>query len=138
MLKLGADFFALFKLPYAALEHGRGILFEGGDYAGMVFILLTLIIGGTMAYAAGRAIASTWRPVRQALVYMLPLTAMVRFLHYALYGEELLSAQYFAGTFLLLSLFALWGYRVTRRNQMVRQYPWAFTRSGLLGWRDAG
>ena len=138
MLKLGEDFFALFRLPYAAMEYGRGLLFEGGDYAGMVFILLTLILGGTMAYAAGRAIAATWRPVTQALVYMLPLTAMVRFLHFALYGEELLSVQYFVVTLLLLSIFALLGYRVTRVSQMVRQYPWAFTRAGLFGWKDAG
>lgn len=136
MLKLGEAFFALFRLPYAALEHGRGILFEGGDYAGMVFILLTLILGGTMAYAAGRAIASIWRPLQQVLVYMLPLSAMIRFLHYALYGEELLSVQHFIVTFILLSLFAFWGYRVKRCNQMVRQYPWAFVRSGLLGWKD--
>src|SRR3954447_11977020 len=56
------------------------------------FLLLTCVIGGAAAYATGRAIALTWRPFWQALAYMIPLTAAVRFLHYALFGEDILAA----------------------------------------------
>ena len=27
-------------------------------------------------------------------------------------------------------------WRATRAHQMVRQYPWLYVRSGLLGWRE--
>ena len=137
MQALGSFLFNLFLIPWQIIENGRGILFEGGDYAGMVFLVLTLVLGGSMAFASGRAIALTWRPFIQVPVYMLPLTAMIRFLHYALFDETLLSLFYFAVTFLILGLFALWGYQVTRAGQMVRQYPWAFARAGRFGWRNS-
>ena len=137
MLKLGSAIFDLFAVPYRLLETGRGWLFEGGDYAGMVFIVLTLLLGGAMAYASGRAIALTWRPLLQVAVYMLPLAAMIRFLHFALFDENLASIYHFGVTLVLLGLFALWGYRVTRVGQMVRQYPFAFSRSGLFGWQNS-
>ena len=136
MQSLGSFLFKLFVVPWQIIEFGRGILFEGSDYAGMVFLVLTLLLGGSMAFASGRAIALTWRPFVQVPVYMLPLTAMIRFLHFALFEETLLSLWYFAVTFLILGLFALWGYQVTRATQMVRQYPWAFARAGQFGWRS--
>ena len=137
MQALGNFLFNLFLVPWHILEHARGIVFEGGDYAAMVFIVLTLIFGGTMAFASGRAIALTWRPFLQVPVYMLPLAAMVRFLHFALFEEALLSFYFFLLTFLILSLFALWGYQTTRAKQMVRQYPFAFSKAGSFGWRDS-
>jgi len=30
------------------------------------------------------------------------------------------------------------GWRATRASQMVRQYPWLYTRAGPLGWREIG
>ena len=137
MQDLGNVLFNLFLLPWQVLEFGRGILFEGGDYAAMVFIVLTLMLGGSMAFASGRAIALTWRPFAQVLVYMLPLSAMIRFLHYALFQEELGSLFFFAVTFVLLSAFAVAGYQSTRAGQMVRQYPFAFARVGRFGWRNS-
>ena len=57
--------------------------------------LLTLVLGGAGAWATGRALAQTWRPMPMIALYMLFLTAGVRFLHYALYGEPLLSLHFF-------------------------------------------
>lgn len=124
-----------FTRLYDLIEHGRGILFEGGVYAGPVFIVLTLLLGGAMAWSSGRAIALTWRPIWLVPVYMLALSAMVRFLHYALFGENLASLVHFAVTFAILLALAMSGYRAMRVAQMLRQYSWAFARSGLLGWR---
>ena len=124
-----------FTRLYDAIEYGRGLVFEGGTYAGSVFLVLTLILGGSMAWSAGRAIALTWRPLWLVPVYMVALSAMVRFLHYALFQENLGSLQHFAVTFLILLALALWGYRSMRVAQMLRQYSWAYARSGLLGWR---
>ena len=137
MLAFGKTVFDLFHVPWRVLEYGRGWLFEGGDYAGAVFLVLTLTMGGLMAFAAGRALARTWRPLWQAFAYMLPLTAMIRFLHFALFEENLTSLVMFTVTFVIVGLFASWGYRSTRAGQMVRQYPFAFRRAGPFNWQNS-
>ena len=72
-----------------------GILWSDTPYGLFTFVLLTLVLGGAGAWATGRAMAQTWRPMAMLAPYMLFLTAGVRFLHYALYGEPLLSVQLF-------------------------------------------
>ena len=94
-------------------------------------------MGGSLAFASGRAVALTWRSFAIVPAYMLPLSAMVRFLHYALFEESLLSPQQFAVTFVLLLGFAWCGFQSTRASQMVRQYPFAFARRGMFGWRSS-
>ena len=101
-----------------------------------VFVLLTLVIGGGAAFMAGRSLAREWRPVGQLLLFMIPLGAGVRFLHFALYQETLFSAKYFISNTLILAASALLGYRLKRVNQMVTQYPWLYERSGPLSWRQ--
>ena len=68
-----------------------GVLWADSPYGLFTFVVITLILGGAGAWAAGRALAQTWRPMPMLLIYMLLLTAGVRFLHYALYGEPLLA-----------------------------------------------
>ena len=68
-----------------------GILWADSPYGPFTFILITLVLGGAGAWATGRAVAKTWRPLAMLAPYMIFLTAGVRFLHYALYAEPLLS-----------------------------------------------
>ena len=84
---------------------------------------LTILLGGAGAFMAGRAAARAWRAPGLAAVYVLPLAAAARFLHYALYGEST-SALQGALTAAYLAAVALTGYFVTRRRQMAEQYPW--------------
>ena len=99
-------------------------------------ILVTGVIGGGAAWLAGRAIASTWRPFAHLLLYMALLGAGVRFVHFALFEATLLSLpSYAADTAYLLVVGAL-SWRITRVNQMVRQYHWLYERNGLLAWRE--
>ena len=101
-----------------------------------VFVLLTVIIGGGAAFMAGRSLAREWRPVGQLILFMIPLGAGVRFLHFALFQGTLTSPTYFiTHTFILIGA-ALLGYRLKRVNQMVTQYPWLYERSGALSWRQ--
>lgn len=102
-----------------------------------VFLLVTVIMGGAAAYLSGRAIAQTWRPYWHIPVYMIPIAASVRFFHYALFWEPLLSLQNFAVDFLVALAAASLGYRVVRARQMTQQYHWLFRRTGLLGWRPS-
>ena len=48
-------------------------------------LLVTGVLGGGAAFLAGRAIAQTWRPFWNVVVYMAMLGAAVRFVHFALF-----------------------------------------------------
>ena len=54
-------------------------------------LLVTGVIGGGAAFLAGRAIAQTWRPFWNVLLYMAMLGGGVRFVHFALFEATLLS-----------------------------------------------
>lgn len=99
-------------------------------------LMVTGMIGGGAAWLTGRAIAQTWRPIGHLVGYTLLLGAAVRFVHFALFQATLLSLpSYTADTLYLLALGSL-SWRITRTNQMVRQYNWIYVRSGLLTWRE--
>ena len=102
------------------------------------FLLLTCVLGGAAAFATGRALALTWRPLWQALAYMIPLTAAVRFLHYALFGEDILAAGPALLAFLILLAVGAIAFRLMQARQMVRQYPFARAAAGPFVWRAHG
>lgn len=111
-----------------------------GAHGLWVFLLVTLAMGGSAAVATGRAIAATWRPPWQIVLYTLILAAVVRFLQFALFQQPLLSPPSYAVDALLLMALAFLGHRHARSRQMTGQYSWAFEPAGPLGWRrrDAG
>jgi hypothetical protein len=53
------------------------------------FLLVSVVLGGGAAWLAGRAVAQTWRPWWQGVVYMFILGAVVRFIHFALFDDAL-------------------------------------------------
>ncbi len=110
-----------------------GILWTTKAYGFPVFLGLTLL-GAMAALATGRAIASVWEPDWRIIPSAILLSAGVRFLHFALFQEQLLSLQYYIVTFLVLLGFAWLGYSWKRASQMAQQYPWVFKKIGLV-WR---
>ena len=76
-------------------------------------MLVTVILGGGAAALAGRAIAATWRPWWQVVVYMLILGGAVRFIHFALFGGTLLSVHYYLVDSAVCMAFGI--YRFPRR-----------------------
>jgi hypothetical protein len=101
-----------------------------------IFFFLTVVFGGGAAFLAGRSLAQKWRPVWQVILYMLLFGAAVRFFHYALFTETLISPYYFAVDSLVLIAIGLLGYRIKRVSQMTTQYRWIYERAGLLTWRE--
>lgn len=99
-------------------------LYETGPNGLWVFILVTVILGGSAAFISGRAIAQTWRPFWHIPLYMLLLAACVRFFHYALFWEVLGSAQNYVVDLAVLLALAMLGHRLTRSRQMQTQYGW--------------
>jgi hypothetical protein len=96
---------------------------------------VTCLIGGGAAWATGRALADTWRPFGQVIVYLLLLGAAVRFAHFALFQGRLFSLpSYLSDTVYLLAVGGL-SWRLTRARRMVTQYRWLYERTGLFTWR---
>jgi hypothetical protein len=100
-----------------------------------IFVLVTVVLGGGAAVLAGRAIAATWRPWWQVVVYMLILGAAVRFIHFALFGGTLISPHYYAVDSAVCLAAGLLGFRAARAAQMVRQYRWINVPDGPMRWR---
>jgi hypothetical protein len=101
-----------------------------------VFLLVTVFLGGGAAFAAGRAVALTWKQRGHLVTYSALLAAAARFIHYSLFGGVLLSPQYFLVDLIVLLLFAGLGFRLTRARQMAGQYGWLYERTGPLTWRE--
>jgi hypothetical protein len=100
-----------------------------------VFLLVTVVLGGGAAMLAGRAIAATWRPWWQVVVYGLILGGAVRFIHFALFDGTLLSAHYYVVDSAICMVAGFLGFRTARASQMVSQYRWINVADGPLRWR---
>lgn len=111
----------------------QGILYENSSF--IPFLLVSCFLGGWAAWMAGRGSALTWRKLSVALLCMLPLGAAIRFIHYAVFGNTLLSLHYYIADTIILLLFCAFGFQYTRTSQMIRQYGWLYEKSSPLSWR---
>ena len=106
------------------------------DDGPVVFLVLTVILGGGAAFLSGRGLARGWKPFWRVFFYMALLAAAVRFFHYALFDGDLLSLYYYLVTYAILVAAGCLGFRVMRTMQMVTQYRWLYVRTGPFTWRD--
>jgi len=106
-----------------------------GENTGAV-LLVTGALGGGAAWLAGRAIALSWRSSLHVVLAMILLAAAARFIHFALFGGNLLSLSSYGCDFAIFLVVGLIAWRATRAAQMVRQYPWLYARTGPLTWRE--
>ena len=112
----------------------QGILYEEPSI--WLFLLVTCIMGGWAAWMTGKACASTWRPYWVLFLYLVVLTAAVRFIHFALFHGTLLSAHYYLVDLVVVQAIGAIGYRMTRVAQMVSKYSWLYAGAGPLAWRQ--
>ena len=110
-----------------------GLFYEEGSFG--VFLLVTVVLGGGAALLAGRAIAATWRPPSQMIVYSLILGFAVRFIHFSLFGGTLVSPHYYLVDSAFCLVFGMLGFRAARAGQMIAQYHWINQPDGPLRWR---
>lgn len=101
-----------------------------------VFIGVTLCLIGFAAFMTGQALAATWKPVWQVILYSLLLGFADRFLTWALFQGELLSLSGYVIDTIAIILIALTAYRLTLARRMTVQYPWLYERTGIFTWRD--
>ena len=100
------------------------------------YIVLTLLLGGGAAVLTGRNFAVNWRKPHAVALAGLGLAVAVRFLHFALNNEPLLTAPGFLLDAVPIVLLALLGFRWRRTEQMTSQYYWLYERTSRLTWRD--
>ena len=110
------------------------LLWLDTPYGFGVFLGLTIALGGAGAFATGRALASTWRPLALLLPYMIGLAAAIQFLHFALFQEPLLSLHYYLIGLVWTMIAAVAGYQMMRATQMATQYSWLYEKAGPT-WR---
>lgn len=113
-----------------------GVLFPATAGGLWAFLVLTVAVGGAAAWATGRALAKTWQSWLKIPVYVVFASVAVRFLHFVLAKEDLLSVHYWLVDFGVLVIAAAIAYRRTRARQMSTQYDFAFRPAGPLGWRS--
>ncbi len=106
------------------------------DKSVWVYLLLSLAIGGAVAVLMGRNFAQNWRSPGMLVLASLGLALGVRFLHYALFAEPLLTVWGYAADAATVALLALLGFRWRRTEQMTTQYYWLYERTGPLTWRN--
>ena len=116
------------------------------DTSTTAFVVITVILGGGAAWMSGRAVAHAWESALTAALYMIPLAAAVRFLHYALADgtapatlatpEALILIGYYAIDLAILFIIASLSYRIARASQMVTQYPWLYRRTSPVSWES--
>lgn len=109
------------------------LLYEEGSFG--VFLLVTIVLGGGAATLTGRAIAATWRPCWQIVLYTCILGGAVRFIHFSLFAGTLLSFHYYLIDSAFCLAFGYMGFRAARASQMVTQYRWINEPDGLMRWR---
>ena len=101
-----------------------------------VFVGLSVILFGAVAWMTGRALARAWKRAWLMIPDSLLLGLGARFLTYALFEGELLSMTGYLASTVVILLVMLFAYRVYLVGQMLRQYPWMYERYRLLAWRD--
>ena len=98
-------------------------------------LFVTFVLGGGCAILAGRAIARTWRDLLVVVAATFPMAMAVRFVHFALFNETLLSAPAYLAEFLVLLIAGCLSFQRTRALQMVSQYYWLYELEGPLRFR---
>ena len=101
-----------------------------------VFLFLTVVLGGGAALLTGRNFAGNWRPISSIVLAGLGIAAGVRFLHFALFEETLLTLPGYLTDAVVVIALGLLGYRWRRAQQMTSQYYWLYERTGPLTWRQ--
>jgi hypothetical protein len=102
--------------------------------SGLLALIVLDGLGAAAAYSTGRAFALSWSAQLLLIPAILALAAGIRFLHYALFLEPLLSPHYYLVDVVILGVAAGFGYTLTRARQMATQYSWAYEKDGLR-WR---
>ena len=100
-----------------------------------ILVIFTGLIMGGAAFLTGQALAGAWRSPSYVVGPSLLLAAVDRFLEWGLFGEPPWSIAGLVLDFGILLAIALFAHRLTHVKKMVRQYPWLYARSGLLGYR---
>ncbi len=112
----------------------QGILYENPQV--LIFLFVTVVMGGWGAWRTGQAAALTWRSLPNLGAYVLGLGVGVRFIHHALFAGTFFSLHYYVVDTVILMGFAYAGFRFTRARQMATQYYWLYRKTSPFTWAE--
>lgn len=114
-------------------------------------IVVTVALFGFLAVMTGANLARNWRSLGLLATYCALLAVGERFMAHAIVWERFyivldiywteqglsfgFDAYYFVSLAVCLGMATL-AYYATRAALMVRQYPWLYERTGIVGWRS--
>ena len=101
-----------------------------------VFLWLTVGLFGFCAVLAGQGLALAWRPAWTVVPTGIGMALADRFLDWALFSGPIDALIAFLFHAVFLVAVAALSHRATLARAMVRQYPWAYERTGLLTWKE--
>jgi hypothetical protein len=111
----------------------QGVIYE--ERSVLVFLLVTIFLGGGAAWISGRSTAQMWRPWIILFFSTLGLGVGVRFIHFALFGGTFFTPHYYIVDTIILMAIGSTAYRFTLARQMVAQYGWLYEKTGPFSWR---
>jgi hypothetical protein len=106
-----------------------------GSVSWPVFVGLTLVMFGWLAFMAATALARMWRPWWSTIAYGIILGIANRVLETMLYEGRLLSLRAYLVDTVYIVVVMLVSYRLALARRMILQYPWLYERVGPFGWR---
>ena len=109
-----------------------------GSVSWPVFLFVTIVAFGWVAFMAASALARAWRPWWQNILYGVVLGVANRLLEMMLYKGNVLSLRAYVIDTIYIILVMLISYRAALSHMMQSQYPWLYERAGLFGWRAKG
>jgi hypothetical protein len=107
---------------------------------GIVVLVAYIVFVGAGAWAIGRALAATWRPMWQSVPYAIMLGLAGRLVFWGLSGGS--NEDFWKGysdvyvDFAVLVGIGVVAYRLTQARKMVTQYPWLYEPAGPFGWKS--
>ena len=107
-----------------------------GQHFTLVFLVVTCLAGGGIAFASGRAIARAWRPYWRVLILALALGLVLRVAYWGFYQDALHAPRFFIADLLVLLVAASAGWRLMRTKQMVARYRWLYRQTSPFMWTN--
>ena len=104
--------------------------------AGFTAFVLMVALSITSTTVWIRRLAGNWKPAWHVVAACFGLTVADRFLIYALFEGNLLSAWGFLLHFAVLLALGLASWQIARVSKLVGQYPWRYQRTSPFAYAE--
>lgn len=101
-------------------------------YSLLQFLFLTIFFSGWSSFQIGKNISYNWLNKNMIFFYILLLTLVNRFIHFALFDSSFITIKYLISDYLILLSISFLSFRITRVNYLEKQYPWKYKKINII------